>query len=43
MIGLIPVGLIITYSNIFVGPATLSEIPKGYVPKHWEYYRVGII
>lgn len=39
MVGAIPVGLIIMYSNIFVGPATLTEIPEGYVPKHWEYHR----
>lgn len=36
----IPIGIIIFYANVFVGPATLSEIPEGYVPKHWEYYRV---
>lgn len=40
MIGIIPVSLIIAYSNIFIGPATLSEIPEGYVPKHWEYFQV---
>lgn len=39
-IGLIPVGLIVAYTNIFIGPATLSETPEGYVPKHWEYYKV---
>lgn len=40
MLGLIPVGIVITGSYIFVGPATLQEIPEGYTPKHWEYYRV---
>lgn len=40
MVGLIPCGLIILYSNLFIGPATLSEIPEDYTPKHWEYYRV---
>ncbi|XP_063226115.1 NADH dehydrogenase [ubiquinone] 1 beta subcomplex subunit 5, mitochondrial [Bacillus rossius redtenbacheri] len=39
MVGLIPIGLILGYSNIFVGPATLAEIPEGYVPKYWEYYQ----
>lgn len=40
MIGLIPVTAIILYANIFTGPATLTEIPEGYTPKHWEYHRV---
>ncbi len=40
MLGLIPVLGIVFYTNVFIGPATLSEIPEGYVPKHWEYHRV---
>lgn len=43
MLGAIPAGLVIFYSNVFIGPATLSEIPEDYVPKHWEYYRVSIV
>jgi NADH dehydrogenase (ubiquinone) 1 beta subcomplex subunit 5 len=40
MLGVIPLGLITLYANVFVGPATLSEIPEDYTPKYWEYYRV---
>lgn len=39
MVGLIPVGAIIFYTNVFIGPAQLTPIPEGYVPKHWEYHR----
>ncbi|XP_014270976.1 NADH dehydrogenase [ubiquinone] 1 beta subcomplex subunit 5, mitochondrial [Halyomorpha halys] len=39
MLGLIPVGLLIFYSNVFIGPGTLREIPEDYTPKHWEYYK----
>ncbi|GBP90558.1 NADH dehydrogenase 1 beta subcomplex subunit 5, mitochondrial [Eumeta japonica] len=39
MIGLIPVGAIIFYTNVFIGPATLTPIPDCYEPKHWEYHR----
>ncbi|KAG7210311.1 hypothetical protein KM043_011852 [Ampulex compressa] len=39
MVGAIPIGLVIFYANVFIGPATLEEIPEGYVPKHWEYHR----
>ncbi|KAF5277432.1 hypothetical protein FQA39_LY06245 [Lamprigera yunnana] len=41
-IGLIPVLAITAYVNIFIGPATLSEIPPDYEPKHWEYHRSPI-
>lgn len=40
LLGVIPCTLIVGYTNVFIGPATLSEIPEGYVPKHWEYERV---
>ncbi|EDV96255.1 NADH dehydrogenase [ubiquinone] 1 beta subcomplex subunit 5, mitochondrial [Drosophila grimshawi] len=37
MIGILPITALVLYSNIFVGPSQLSEIPEGYEPKHWEY------
>ena len=39
-VGLLPCAAVIFYTNVYIGPATLSEIPEGYVPKHWEYHRV---
>lgn len=40
MLGAIPLGLIIIYANVFIGPAELAEIPEDYEPKNWEYYKV---
>ncbi|CAD7003113.1 NADH dehydrogenase [ubiquinone] 1 beta subcomplex subunit 5, mitochondrial [Ceratitis capitata] len=39
MIGLIPITAVVLYSNIFIGPAQLTEITEGYEPKHWEYHK----
>lgn len=39
-LGVVPLGLLILCVNIFVGPATLTEIPEGYEPRHWEYHKV---
>jgi len=38
MLGAIPLGLIVFFVNIFVGPAELAEIPEGYHPQNYEYY-----
>lgn len=39
LLGVIPLGLIMAYCNIFIGPAQLAEIPEGYEPRHWEYFK----
>lgn len=38
-VGMIPWICVITYTNLFIGPAKLAPIPEGYKPKEWEYYR----
>jgi len=40
LLGLIPGLGIVFYTNVFIGPAKLAEIPEGYVPKNYEYYQV---
>ncbi|CAD6217163.1 GSCOCG00004701001-RA-CDS [Cotesia congregata] len=39
LIGVVPLSIAVFCINVFIGPATLKEIPEGYEPKHWEYYR----
>ncbi|CAH0552863.1 unnamed protein product [Brassicogethes aeneus] len=39
LLGIIPCSLGVLYANVFIGPAKLSEIPEGYEPKYWEYFK----
>lgn len=40
LVGIIPVVTTVFFVNVFIGPATLTEIPEDYVPKEWEYHQV---
>jgi len=39
MLGAIPLLGLVFCVNVFIGPATLTEIPCDYHPKHWEHER----
>lgn len=41
MLGVIPLSLLVFFINIYIGPAQLAEIPEGYHPEKWEYYKVS--
>lgn len=41
LVGAIPLISLIFIVNVFIGPATLTPIPEGYRPKHWEYDKVN--
>lgn len=38
-LGFVPMGLLITFCNLFIGPAELADIPEDYEPMPWEYYK----
>lgn len=40
IIGLAPWVIALVYTGIFIGPATLTPVPEGYVPEEYEYHRV---
>ena len=41
-LGVVPLAIITTYVNITVGQATLTEIPEGYTPHYYEYFKSPI-
>lgn len=40
-IAAVPVALMGLYT-LYIGPAELKDIPEGYEPRHWEYYRTPV-
>ncbi|XP_045163179.2 NADH dehydrogenase [ubiquinone] 1 beta subcomplex subunit 5, mitochondrial-like [Mercenaria mercenaria] len=41
-LGIVPLGLIVLYTNVRIGPAELVDTPEGYVPEKHEYYKLPI-
>ncbi|XP_076655343.1 NADH dehydrogenase (ubiquinone) SGDH subunit [Halictus rubicundus] len=41
-VGLIPIAVVVGMANTFIGPATLTPTPEGYIPKNYEYFKSPI-
>jgi len=39
ILGMAPTAITAFFMNMFIGPAELAEIPDGYRPRHWEYWK----
>eukprot|EP00088_Acartia_fossae_P010042 TRINITY_DN14929_c0_g1_i1.p1 TRINITY_DN14929_c0_g1~~TRINITY_DN14929_c0_g1_i1.p1 ORF type:complete len:169 (-),score=31.77 TRINITY_DN14929_c0_g1_i1:77-583(-) len=39
LLGVIPLGAIVVYANVFKGKAVLKPLPEDYVPQDYEYHR----